>query len=77
MQVEGIAVLASPIRACQALEQPVQGRVVVVERGDCMFVDKARILQAAGAIAGIVIGESCTPHLQYSGTQPSLQIDES
>ena len=31
------------------------GRIVVVERGDCMFVEKARVLQALGAVGGIVL----------------------
>merc|ERR1719431_2256540 len=31
------------------------GRIVVVERGDCMFVEKARVLQSLGAVGGIVL----------------------
>jgi mannosidase alpha-like ER degradation enhancer 3 len=60
LQVEGIAIHADPLRACQTLAHPEQlvGKLVVVERGDCMFVDKARHLLAAGAIGGIVIGKS-------------------
>ena len=33
------------------------GKIVLVERGDCMFVDKARNLLVAGAIGGIVVGK--------------------
>ena len=29
--------------------------VQVVERGDCMFVEKARVLQSLGAAGGIVL----------------------
>ena len=31
------------------------GKIVVVERGDCMFVEKARVLQGLGAVGGIVM----------------------
>ena len=36
----------------------VPGRIVIMERGDCMFVDKARLIESAGALGGIVIGKS-------------------
>ena len=34
--------IASPFKACGELddEESLQGKVVVLERGDCMFVDK-------------------------------------
>ena len=31
------------------------GKIVVVERGDCMFVEKGRVLQSLGAVGGIVL----------------------
>ena len=54
----GRLVVAQPYRACQALVNPegVKDRIVIMERGDCMFIDKARILQGEGATGGIVIG---------------------
>lgn len=39
-------IYAEPFRLCSALKTPVEeikDRIVVVERGDCMFIDKARI----------------------------------
>lgn len=35
--------------------EPIQHRILVVERGDCTFVDKARKAQEAGAAAVIVV----------------------
>ena len=42
--MEGELVKASPFRTCSFLHNAarVKGKVVLVERGDCMFVEKAR-----------------------------------
>lgn len=51
------AVFAEPFRLCTKLKTSVNkidGKIVIVERGDCTFVDKARKAQAAGAAAVIV-----------------------
>ncbi|XP_018018323.1 ER degradation-enhancing alpha-mannosidase-like protein 3 isoform X2 [Hyalella azteca] len=55
--VEGEVLVAAPFRACGALENGhlAKGKIVVVERGDCLFVDKARVLQGSGAVGGIVV----------------------
>lgn len=50
-------VYAEPFRLCSELQNPVEtvkGKIVVIERGDCTFVDKARKAQKAGAKAVIV-----------------------
>lgn len=52
------AVYADPLRLCSKLKTPeeqVKGNILIIERGDCTFVDKARKAQAAGASAVIVI----------------------
>ncbi|XP_044732219.1 ER degradation-enhancing alpha-mannosidase-like protein 3 [Chrysoperla carnea] len=56
-QVVGQVVLAQPFRACDSLNDSIEvkNKIVVMERGDCMFVNKARRIQKAGAIAGIVV----------------------
>ena len=58
--VEGSLVIASPYRACDTLDnaEEVRGKIVLVERGDCMFIDKARVIQKLGAIGGIVVDNS-------------------
>lgn len=55
--IQRTAVFAEPFRLCSKLKTPidqVNGRILIVERGDCTFVDKARKAQAAGAAAVIV-----------------------
>lgn len=51
------ALFAEPFRLCTKLKTPVDqidGKILIVERGDCTFVDKARKAQTAGAAAVIV-----------------------
>lgn len=53
----GQAALAVPFRACtETLENAelLTNRIVIVERGDCTFVQKARAAQKAGAVGVIV-----------------------
>ncbi|KAF0768762.1 ER degradation-enhancing alpha-mannosidase-like protein 3 [Aphis craccivora] len=49
--------IANPVKGCETLINPnaVKEKIVLVERGDCMFIEKARKLQEAGAVGGIVI----------------------
>lgn len=56
-QISAQVVFAQPFRVCSDLENTdkMKGRIVIMERGDCMFVEKARKIQKAGALAGIVI----------------------
>uniref|UniRef100_A0A6A7G4Y3 alpha-1,2-Mannosidase n=1 Tax=Hirondellea gigas TaxID=1518452 RepID=A0A6A7G4Y3_9CRUS len=55
--VNGELAIASPYRACNPLTNhlDVKGKIVLLERGDCMFIQKARMLQLAGAKGGIVV----------------------
>lgn len=49
--------VAEPFRLCSRLKNPidkVQNRILLVERGDCTFIEKARKGQKAGAAAIIV-----------------------
>jgi len=52
-----MGVLADPITACQVPDNAKEfwGKIVIVERGECMFIEKARILEKAGAKGGIVV----------------------
>ncbi|XP_043278333.1 ER degradation-enhancing alpha-mannosidase-like protein 3 [Venturia canescens] len=56
-KVTGIVEFADPAEACQDLTnaEALAGKIVMVMRGNCMFVEKARRIQKAGAIAGIVL----------------------
>lgn len=54
--VEAEILIASPLRGCTDLNDTddIRGKILIVERGDCTFVDKARRAQKAGAKAVIV-----------------------
>ncbi|CAH1787460.1 unnamed protein product [Owenia fusiformis] len=55
--VVGKVTVVDPITGCGELNNwdEVMGKIAILNRGDCMFVDKARNIQKGGAIAGIVI----------------------
>lgn len=67
--VEGEIVMALPFRACSTLKNKAQvrGRIVLVERSDCMFQEKSRQAQQAGAIAVIVIGRAAIIESSFKG----------
>jgi len=50
VQVEAGVTVAEPMRACEPLINAAEliGKIVVVERGDCMFVEKVRCIQTIG-----------------------------
>lgn len=53
-------VYAEPFRLCSSLKTPirkVKDSILIVERGECTFIDKARKAQEAGAAAIIVCSE--------------------
>ncbi|KAK3088771.1 hypothetical protein FSP39_023586, partial [Pinctada imbricata] len=55
--VQGQLAIADPYNACSTILNPeiLEGRIAILQRGSCMFIDKARNLQKIGAIGGIVI----------------------
>ncbi|KAB7496940.1 ER degradation-enhancing alpha-mannosidase-like protein 3 [Armadillidium nasatum] len=71
--VTGTVVKASPIKACGKLEngEEVKGKIVILERGECMFIEKARNIEALGAVGGIVVDN--TP-LSSSSTSPMFAM---
>ena len=54
----GDALVAEPENACTSLrnEGDLSGKIVVVRRGDCMFVEKAKIIEERGSIGMVVVG---------------------
>jgi len=46
MQVQAEVLVAMPLRACEALLNAADlvDKIVMVERGDCMFVDKVIVI---------------------------------
>nr|KAG5703061.1 hypothetical protein BaRGS_016222 [Batillaria attramentaria] len=67
--VSGMLAVARPFKACREFDNTheLTGHIVVLERGDCMFVDKARNLQRIGAKGGIVLDHNAG---SSSDTQP-------
>lgn len=59
MQVRGFVTVAEPYSGCSEIvnAEYIQGHIALLQRGQCMFAEKARHIQKAGAIGGIVVGE--------------------
>lgn len=53
----GKIVIAEPLNACVPLTNAneVKNKIVIAKRGDCMFIEKARFIQKAGASGTIII----------------------
>ncbi|XP_044253364.1 ER degradation-enhancing alpha-mannosidase-like protein 3 [Tribolium madens] len=56
-KVTARTMIIHPFRACSDLVQTevIKGKIAIMERGDCMFVDKARKVQKHGAVGAIII----------------------
>lgn len=67
-EVEGPLVLVDPKRGCGELRNgpDLAGKIAVMERGECMFVEKARKIQALGAIGGIVLDNQAGTNARLS-----------
>ena len=57
--------MAEPRTACddKGFSVNVQNSIVVVERGECSFVDKARLIQKVGGIGMVCVNSSPRPRL--------------
>ncbi|KAL0280067.1 UNVERIFIED_CONTAM: hypothetical protein PYX00_001470 [Menopon gallinae] len=56
-KVTGKVGIAEPLRACDTLVNAdhLKDRIIIIERGDCMFISKVRKAEEAGALAAIVV----------------------
>lgn len=56
-KVTAETVIVQPFKGCTNLNSvdEIKGKIAIMERGDCMFVDKARRVQKAGAVGAIII----------------------
>ncbi|KDO34966.1 hypothetical protein SPRG_01028 [Saprolegnia parasitica CBS 223.65] len=70
--------LASPLRACAAMEAVSIGAIALVQRGDCYFDDKARRGMDAGASAVIIVNNDAAEDLMIMARSSSLDaaLDE-
>lgn len=64
LQVRGFITVAEPYSGCSEITNAeyVRGHIALLQRGQCMFAEKARHIQKAGAIGGIVIGQCDRNH---------------
>ncbi|GAA6093706.1 ER degradation-enhancing alpha-mannosidase-like protein 3 isoform X1, partial [Tachysurus ichikawai] len=71
--VRGFVTVAEPYSGCAELSngELVAGRIALLQRGQCMFAEKARNIQKAGAIGGIVIDDN---EGSSSDTAPLFQM---
>ncbi|KAG7235694.1 hypothetical protein INR49_002324 [Caranx melampygus] len=71
--VRGFVTVAEPYSGCSEITNTeyVQGHIALLQRGQCMFAEKARHIQKAGAIGGIVIDDN---EGSSSDTAPLFQM---
>jgi len=58
VRVSGEIVIANDIKACANSQQngeSMKDKIVLVERGECMFIEKAKLIESMGARGGIVM----------------------
>ncbi|XP_066590286.1 ER degradation-enhancing alpha-mannosidase-like protein 3 isoform X2 [Prorops nasuta] len=81
-KTSGRIVFTYPSDACTDLlnEDKLVGKVAVTGRGNCMFIEKARRIQKAGAIAGIVldnvVGSSAATSPMFAMTGDGKELDD-
>ncbi|MFC5480919.1 PA domain-containing protein [Massilia suwonensis] len=71
-QPDGTGLACAPLSKQQAWT--IRGNIALVSRGTCAFVDKARNVQAAGAIGMIVADNATGAPTGMSGSDPSIRI---
>ncbi|KAF6074398.1 ER degradation enhancing alpha-mannosidase like protein 3 [Phyllostomus discolor] len=72
-ETRGFVASSKPYNGCSELTNPeaVVGKIALIQRGQCMFAEKARHIQNAGAIGGIVIDDN---EGSSSDTAPLFQM---
>jgi hypothetical protein len=69
-------VMTDPADACADLVNAAElaGKIALIDRGTCGFIDKLRRAQAAGAVAGIMINERPDYPIIMGGDAPDVTI---
>ncbi|XP_024938661.1 ER degradation-enhancing alpha-mannosidase-like protein 3 isoform X2 [Cephus cinctus] len=81
-KMTGKVTFTSPPSACTDLvnEEALAGRIAIMERGNCIFVEKARRIQKAGALAGIVLdnvpGSSAATSPMFAMSGDGKEVDD-
>lgn len=79
MGTEGVIELANDgvapgTDACEALQNSFEGRIALIDRGNCMFTNKVANAEAAGASAVILMNNVPGPPISVGGTGPGISI---
>ncbi|XP_061895272.1 ER degradation-enhancing alpha-mannosidase-like protein 3 isoform X1 [Entelurus aequoreus] len=71
--VRGFVTVAEPYTGCSEItnSEYVRGHIALLQRGQCMFAEKARHIQKAGAIGGVVVDDN---EGSSSDTAPLFQM---
>ncbi|MFN7988511.1 MAG: S8 family serine peptidase [Thermoanaerobaculia bacterium] len=72
----GPLVYANPPDACATITNgsAVDGKIALIDRGTCTFVDKVKRAQAAGAVAAVIADNTEVVALGMGGTDSSITI---
>lgn len=70
----GDVALASPADACTPVGVGVAGKIALVDRGDCTFVEKVANVQAAGATAALIANNQGDEVILMGGTDATITI---
>lgn len=78
--MSGDLALSNPIDACTAPGASIAGKIAVIDRGTCPFVDKVLAAQGAGAIGVIICNNAAGDPITMGGTGavtiPSLMMTD-
>lgn len=72
--VTGELVLTIPALGCSAITNEVAGKIAVIDRGNCTFVEKTQFAQNAGAIGVIIVNNQTGPPPNLGGNSSSISI---
>ncbi|KYN16708.1 PREDICTED: ER degradation-enhancing alpha-mannosidase-like protein 3 isoform X1 [Trachymyrmex cornetzi] len=81
-KITGKVIFTYPPAACTDLlnADRLAGKIVIMDRGNCMFIEKARRIQQAGALAGIVLdnvaGSSAATSPMFAMSGDGKEIDD-
>ncbi|MDB5059571.1 MAG: putative in family peptidase, partial [Chloroflexi bacterium] len=74
--VSGTLVYASPNNACLPLTNAaaIAGNVALIDRGACVFANKVKAAQNAGAVAVVIVNNVPGPPAGMAGSDPTITI---